>query len=117
MSTVTPDPKPRPRLRLRGQNYGNFVFEFLRAHRTCELCGKRPAETFHHVVPRGQGGDDVEENGAALCGDGVALCHGRVEHSAEARGELRYRLRTEVVLYAIERKGLGWFDRRYPVPA
>lgn len=114
MSIARPDPKPRARLRLSSRDYGDLVFRFLMAHRTCELCGKRPSDSFHHVVSRGQGGDDVEANGAALCGDGVRRCHGRVEHSAAARSELRYGLRTESVVYAIERKGLGWFDSRYP---
>lgn len=94
--------------------YRRLVFRLLRLHRTCELCGVRRSESFHHVVPQGQGGDDCLENGAALCGDGTRLCHGRVEHDSRARAELRPRLRPEVVAYAVERKGQAWFDRRYP---
>ncbi len=101
-------------MRLGKRAYAKLVYQLLRMYRTCELCGRVPAESFHHVVPRGQGGDDCLENGAALCGDGVRGCHGEVERAAEARSRLRYAMRPECAYYAIERKGLAWFDRRYP---
>lgn len=33
-----------------------------------------------HVVPKGHGGDDVPENAAWICGDGVMGCHGCLTH-------------------------------------
>ncbi len=48
-----------------------------------------------------------------LCGSGTTGCHGEVETSRLARAMLRPKLRPECVAYAIERKGEGWFDRRY----
>lgn len=48
--------------------------------RECALCGATSPLSIHHLYPRGQGGDDVRANFVALCGDGVRLCHGDVEH-------------------------------------
>lgn len=55
----------------------------------CRVC-VRPASnghgfhvvTFHHLVPRSMGGDDVEDNIVPLCGDGTRGCHGAVTQRA-----------------------------------
>lgn len=46
----------------------------------CEIpsCGRHGA-TFHHVLPRGERGDDDPRNGIMLCGDGTTGCHGLAE--------------------------------------
>jgi hypothetical protein len=44
----------------------------------CVICGKIDI-SIHHVLPRGQGGDDVWENLVPLCGSGTHGCHGGVE--------------------------------------
>lgn len=41
-------------------------------------CRKHGA-TFHHVLPRGERGDDDPRNGIMLCGDGTTGCHGAAE--------------------------------------
>lgn len=54
----------------------------------CPLCdrGLRARVQFrlplsrHHVVPKGQGGDDVPENLVWSCGDGTSGCHGVLTH-------------------------------------
>lgn len=43
----------------------------------CAACGA-PAGSIHHVLPRGQGGDDVGANLVPLCGHGSDGCHGAV---------------------------------------
>jgi hypothetical protein len=37
--------------------------------------------TRHHRLPRGQGGQNTMENVIVVCGDGVAGCHGHIEHN------------------------------------
>lgn len=41
----------------------------------CVACG-RPPGSVHHVIPRGEGGDDVAANLVLLCGTGTTGCHG-----------------------------------------
>lgn len=41
----------------------------------CAACG-RPPGSAHHVIPRGERGDDVPENIVLLCGSGNTGCHG-----------------------------------------
>lgn len=72
-----PDPKPT---RTRGNRPRRVVDpdatrRVLRRLRACAACG-RPACNTHHVLGKGQGGDDVEENLVPLCGSGSARCHG-----------------------------------------
>jgi len=47
----------------------------------CPLCGsrRRPLSR-HHVIPKGQGGDDVPENLLWVCGHGTVGCHGVLTH-------------------------------------
>jgi hypothetical protein len=49
----------------------------------CVICGGIDI-TIHHVLSRGQGGDDVWENLVALCGSGTHGCHGNVEGGLES---------------------------------
>ena len=59
----------------------------------CVLCGD-PAQSLHHVLPRSQGGDDVEACLVAVCGDGVRGCHGLLENQdLQARMDLGAYLR------------------------
>lgn len=49
----------------------------------CPLCKRhvgRDRLTRHHVVPKGQGGDDVPENLVWACGHGTVGCHGVLTH-------------------------------------
>lgn len=41
----------------------------------CAACGGDPGSV-HHVLPRGEQGDDVEGNLMVLCGNGTLGCHG-----------------------------------------
>jgi hypothetical protein len=117
-----PDPKPAARI-----IDATVGYDKLRREQRCRLCGRFFAYGLglsrHHLVPRGQGGDDVAENIVPLCGDGTRGCHGKVEHYRSARVKLRARLRREETRYAIRRmgddgrepeKGRAWLDRRYP---
>ena len=40
----------------------------------CCLCGSGSNLQIHHVIPRGEGGSDFEENLATLC----AVCHAQI---------------------------------------
>lgn len=90
-------------------------------------CGRR-AESLHHLVGRGQGGDDVRANLIPLSGDGTRLCHGAItshQRTYDMRlGEycvpdqvfrgIRANLPPEKIAYVIRVKGSDWLDRRYP---
>lgn len=78
-----------------------------------------------HVVPRGQGGDDVPENMVWLCGDGTRGCHGVLTHHGRdgqtgrtfdevAAGLLAY-LETQplTVAYCDSKKWPGWLHDYY----
>lgn len=75
---MSPDPKRPPRIKdpelLRQAHW---------AYDECVICGSINI-SIHHVLRRGQGGDDVWENLVALCGDGTSGCHGGVEGSVDA---------------------------------
>ena len=42
----------------------------------CALCGVTEGLEHHHVVPRSEGGADVEENLLTLCGTHHGMLHG-----------------------------------------
>jgi 5-methylcytosine-specific restriction endonuclease McrA len=85
----------------------------LLVNRWCQICGEPSAST-HHIVPRSHGGDDVPENLAALCGNGVTGCHGDVElHLHGARLRLFCALNEHQRAYAQRRKGAHWLLSYY----
>jgi hypothetical protein len=70
--TYEPDPRPARRIKnpsvMRRLHVQGLI---------CVLCGNQAS--LHHLYPKGQGGDDVESNLIALCGDGVSGHHGLIE--------------------------------------
>ena len=112
-----PIPKPPPRIRDPQAGTGKLI-----AEGRCRLCGKPIRDvrlSRHHLIARGQGGDDVDDNLVPLCGSGTEGCHGDVEHwRAMARQRLRRLLRPEEVRY-VNRRGVelgkpGLLDTLYP---
>jgi hypothetical protein len=85
---------------------------------TCVLC--RDPGSLHHVYPRGQGGDDVEENIVGLCGSGSSGHHGLIEDGdVAARHELGAYImaeRPDIVFYMQgklgEEAGREWLRKR-----
>lgn len=49
----------------------------------CERCSC-PGHSIHHRLKLSQGGPWSASNCVRLCGDGVRLCHGWVEHNPDA---------------------------------
>lgn len=81
----------------------------------CRLCGSRTGLERHHLVPRSQRGDDVDENIVPLCGPWAPSCHRRVtENEPEALALLRGRLWPEEEAYVARKMGWGWLESRYP---
>ena len=82
----------------------------------CQACGKKHGKTsWHHLVGRDLGGDDVPENLAELQGDGVAGCHGEIQRlERRTCSALRARLRPSQVGYIIGRKSEVFLNRYYP---
>lgn len=116
----------RPRRRIVDPSFRPLDEGPLRRGR-CPLCGGR-LRVFSraHVVPRSLGGDDVPENAAWLCGDGVRGCHGCLTHRNRVAGHpllpkevarrlVRYCRVTVPLLgaYADRRKYPGWLEDYY----
>ena len=109
---VTPDWKPERRIKAKRGDWKRW-------HETpahCVICGDR-AESKHHIVRKSQGGDDVPENLADVCGHGTRGCHGLIEaRHHPTLCALRFALTPEQRAYVIGKKGEAWFDRAYPMP-
>ena len=75
--------------------------------------------TFHHIVPRSLGGDDVTDNLIPLCGSGSVGCHGLIEDHGPGWRECAQRVRTrfqpEELRYVLEKKGDVWLNETYPL--
>jgi hypothetical protein len=111
---VTPIPKPARRIVDSRAGRAKVAREG-----RCRLCERTWYEaggtaSRHHLIPKGQGGDDVDPNLVPACGDGTTGCHGDLEHSVEARRRLRRKLHADEIAYAVGKVGQGRFDRRYP---
>lgn len=108
----------------------------LRREGRCRVCRRRPGEPIyrrapdgrlrrvgtvpalsrHHLVPRSQGGDDVDANLVPVCGDGARGCHGHLENRTPGyREQLRRHLHEAETGYVIGKKGEAWLDRHYPL--
>jgi hypothetical protein len=92
----------------------------------CPLCGRLVNTDLsrHHVVSKGQGGDDVPENLVWACGDGTRGCHGVLTHRGRGdhgddfafvgRSLLCYLDHLPDVCAYVERtKYVGWLERYY----
>lgn len=110
---MAPDPKPQKRYRATRDEWA--WVETLKTGR-CQCCGwRRRSTSWHHLVGRDLGGDDVIENLAELCGDGVSGCHGAVQRlERPACRLLRSRLRHDQIDYVLAKKGSGFLDRYLP---
>jgi len=70
-------PKRWRRVRLGPETYRRLCQHVLERDKWCCQCCGRPSELqVHHITPRSQLGEDVEENLITLC----AICH-QVVHS------------------------------------
>ncbi len=105
MSAPDPKPPPRPRKATRKIDRDASAAQLLR-YGACCACGA-PACNAHHVIPKGQGGDDVLENLVSLCGSGTARCHGALhgnpyDHEFAKVGDVPF----------VERRDAEWVLRR-----
>lgn len=69
---MSADPKPGIRREIVDPRVGRL---HAAAHPECVACGA-PGANAHHVLARGDGGDDVAANFVTLCGSGTMRCHG-----------------------------------------
>jgi hypothetical protein len=113
---VEPHPKPLRRVKASSAQWSEIREGF--AHATCVHCGLE-AQSLHHIVPKSQGGDDVPENLAPLCGDGTRGCHGKLESHGPGWERVAAAIRQYVITnnarrhYAEQKLGAR-FNRRYP---
>lgn len=105
---MTADPKP-PRRIVDAQ--AKPLDGVPRATGTCPLCGRGGLQlglTRHHVVPKGQGGDDVPENLIWACGDGTRGCHGVLTHRNRGDHGFGYEYVSNALIVYLER---SWGQR------
>jgi len=107
---VIPDPKPEPRVVADRDAWEQIV---LAKVGPCRGCGGHASE-FHHLVPRGQRGDDVPANIAPLCRE----CHRTITDRLKAwevvAAAIREGLSPLEERYVLAKKGRAWADRFYP---
>lgn len=105
-------PNPRPARRIIDQAAGRVKCG---EGAECRLCGVRRLLERHHLVPRSQRGDDVDENIVPLCGGFTDGCHRLItENDPAALALLRGRLWPEEEAYVARKRGWGWLEQRYP---
>ena len=110
------DPKPERRVRASQSDWAGIHEQF--EHHSCVHCGL-PHQSLHHILPRSQGGDDIIDNLAPLCGDGTRGCHGILESHAPGWERVAASVR-QYVIVSNDRRGYQEdhagesFNRRYP---
>lgn len=85
-----PQPKPERRAKTKARadrvarkdkkTVREYVFE--REQNICRCCRLRPAESMHEIRFRSLGGKVSKTNSIAVCGNGVAGCHGFLQRNA-----------------------------------
>jgi len=84
----------------------------------CRACGELEV-SFHHIVPRSLGGDDVPANLIPLCGSGTTGCHGEYETRGlkwrQVCAAIRETLTDVEHDYVVGTKGEGFLERYYPL--
>jgi hypothetical protein len=121
-----PDPKPDRRIVDRDAGRLKVWVEG-----ECRVCGHvpsgHPLDTLNrmHLVPKGLGGDDVDDNIVPGCGSGTTGCHGLLTSSmedphhpegltvGEARELLLANLSVRERAYAETKKYPGWLEDYY----
>lgn len=79
----------------------------------CKVCGATSGVSYHHLIPRSQGGSDSESNVVPLCGSGTTGCHGRIEaRDPEAGMALALSLTDAEYAYMVEHGGEDVLERR-----
>lgn len=70
-------PKHKP-LRLKGQRLHQLYTKVYNRDNGLCGCGKwvEPGTPPHHIIPRSQGGEDIEDNLITICFD----CHDQIHH-------------------------------------
>ena len=106
---------PKPAKRIVDGDAGRIKIAF---EGRCRCCGRAWSLNRAHLVARGQGGDDVDDNIVPLCGSGTTGCHGALTaHTRDWRivaARLRENLTPAEVAYCVEKKSQDWLDRTYP---
>lgn len=116
---VTPDPRPPRRLKAVPAEWAVIGEHF--ADACCVACGEGRDVSLHHITPKSQGGDDVIQNLAPLCGDGTRGCHGKLEGHAPGWERVAAAVRVYVLTnrdrctYAVSKVGWERFSKRYPL--
>lgn len=118
---------PRPALRIADPQAG---IAKLKAEGRCRACGHHSFMlSRHHLVPKGQGGDDLDENIIPLCGNGTQGCHGAMTDHTNSVGwpsklegyewqvvasAIRSSLWSTERMYIVRTKGEDWLNRNLP---
>ena len=76
----------------------------------CLVCGTKPPNELHHVLPRDRGGEDKAKNIAPLC----RVCHDRIEvRQQEAVRKFLAALDDDTYAYVVTNGGEDVWERVY----
>lgn len=105
-------PNPRPARRVEDREAGVEKC----ARDRCRVCGATTGSyARHHLVPKSQRGDDVDDNLVRLCDPWEPYCHHRVTtNDPAALAAVRASLSPSETAYVIRKQGVAWLERRYP---
>jgi len=105
------EPDPKPAARIVDSEVSRAKVE---REGVCRGCGTGGQLHAHHLVGRGQSGDDVEGNIVGLC----PTCHSKL-HAGEAgvRERIRTSLDPDEMRYVLSKKSWLWLDEHYPLPS
>lgn len=82
--------------------------------RSCRACRGASSLHRHHLVSRGQGGDDVDANLVPVC----RRCHWALHHAGGEKRDaalllIGRSLTAEEIGYVVEHKGPAWLEDTY----
>lgn len=131
---MTPDPKRRARYDATPEEWAALIKAVFWLQRGSCGCGcNRQIGSYHHILPKGQRGDDVLSNLVGLSGDGTRGCHGALTSGnrvndgknypdqstrwitpEQVAAGIRRNLRPDQIAYVTAREGMWYVEKHYP---
>jgi hypothetical protein len=114
---MRPDPRPSSRYVATSSEWEDIVRFKSGPCRGCGGASLLPV-TYHHLVPKSLGGDDVPGNVLPLCGHGTTGCHGAIENHTRGWEAIASAVRDSLtpleLQYSLAKKGKHWLERYLP---
>lgn len=108
---MSADPKPPARKVATRNEWEDIVSE---KRGPCRCCSGTDRIELHHLVSRGQRGDDVAANIVSLCQGCHAIITQRLAGWEVVAAAIRHSLAPLEERYVVAKKGRWWLDKQYP---